>query len=346
MAYGYVEPSTAPRPNIPGTTRAYDPRYGGIPNVPNLAASASNAIGTNMANLSSLYGLTTGLDTAAGAGVIGALGQEIPGVQGLIGTQVGNIGELQSGQVPADVIAQLQQQAAEIGAGSGMGPMAPSTNAGYLRALGLTSLGMKEKGAQELNALMGSVPRANQFDPSSMLLTPGQEQEWQYLANELAAAPEPRAAREEELRQLRMGGGYGDSGPPGGFSFAPMGPRMPGTDSLGFREPNMGGTSYPNLPILGAINPSSPAAARTALPPGINYGAGGGWSYDPTIGGYVNAMTGQIADTPGGTPWSGFSAGGVNRAAEELPGAYNIQDPMFDYEAMMDEMGYEDYYEP
>ncbi len=297
---------------LPGQgARAYEPAYGGIPGVPNPAASQSGAIMSNLSNLPGLYNLTTGLDTASGAGAIGALNQEIPGVSDSIGSAKSQLDTMISGKLPKDVIDQIAQQSAEIGAGRGMGPMAGATNASYLRALGLTSLGETQQGLQGLNSLMGAVPRAPMFDPASMTLRPEDMQQWNYLANVLRAAPEPGAAARQNLKSLQQGTGVGGSGGGGGYSFAPIGGPNPGYDSLGFRNPDMGPSGGGGfISPVGAINPQSPI--QRSLPPGINQS---GWSFDPTVGAYVNQQTGQVSDTPGGAPWEGFSAGGMNTPA-------------------------------
>lgn len=203
---------------LPGTKNNYDPRYGGVPGVPNPGATAGSAVMANLNNLPNIAALTTGLDTSSGAGVMAALEQEIPGIRPSIGAATSNINELLSGAVPQDVINQIAQGSAEIGAGQGMGPMSPFSNANYLRALGLTSLGMKEKGASELNALMGSVPRAPSFDPSTMTVTPRDQQEAEYMAQLLANAPVPAAAAKANEDALHAGTGYA---PPsvGGFNL-------------------------------------------------------------------------------------------------------------------------------
>ncbi len=246
-------------PFLPSTQHNYNPAYGGIPGVPNPTSTASTAIGGNLGNLASLYSLATGTGGASGAGVINALGQEIPGVSGSIGKATGNINELLSGQVPEDVITQLQQQGAELGVGQGMGPMSPFSNASYLRSLGLTSLGMKEKGASELNALMGSVPRAPAFDPSSMLVNPQQEQEAAYLAQVLGNAPVPSEVAKANLQALHAGVGVGGSSPVGGF----------------------------NLPVHGGPAFNTPPITSPEYGPAQVYGPSGGGATGPEIDPYA-----------------------------------------------------------
>ena len=230
-----------------GVGGGYDPAYGGIPSVPSPTSTASTTIGGNIGNLGGLYNLSRGTGTASGAGAIAGLNAEIPGVTGSIGAATGNINELLSGQVPEDVINQLRQQSAEIGAGRGMGPGAPSTNAEYLRSLGLTSLGMQAQGAQELDALMGSVPRAPAFDPSSMLVNPAEAQQWAYLAEVLKNAPNPAAAARANVGGLQAGLGAGGAFP----SFGGVGSR-PAIGGPAFASPMLtGGGGYPTVPVYG-----------------------------------------------------------------------------------------------
>jgi hypothetical protein len=279
---------TGRMPGAAGVGGGYNPAYGGIPNVPSPTGTASSTIGGNIGNLGGLYNLSTGTGTASGAGVIAGLNAEIPGVTGSIATARGGIDELLSGQVPQDVITQLQQQSAEIGAGRGQGPGAPSTNAQYLRSLGLTSLGMKAQGQQELDALMGSVPRAPAFDPSSMLVNPAEAQQWAYLSEVLKNAPNPTAAADANLAALRAGtgiggepsfGGFGSRQPIGGPAFSGPGLTAPSEGAF----PVFGGTGDPGR-YADPTNPTADAYARwraltSSYPAATAPADGGGGDY-------------------------------------------------------------------
>jgi hypothetical protein len=237
----------------------YSPAYGGTPIVPDPNASATASITGGLGNLGSLYGLTGGLDTAAGAGAISSLGQEIPGVSGLITGTTGNISNELAGKVPQDVIDLLSQHSAEIGAGRGMGPMAPSTNAAYLRALGLTSLGEKQRGAADLNSLMTAVPRAPQFDPSRMIVSPEEQQMWNYLRQTLAKSPNPAAAAAANVGALTSGLNTGAGAFPG--MPAPRG-GTPGADPLGFSTselPGRGGSDNMGTVVAGGTGVTDPS---------------------------------------------------------------------------------------
>lgn len=242
----------------------YNPAYGGTPIVPDPNASAGASIGGGLANLGSLYGLTGGLDTAAGAGAISGLGQEIPGVSGLISGTTGNISDELAGKVPQDVINLLSQHSAEMGAGRGMGPMSPSTNAGYLRALGLTSLGQEQRGAADLNSLMGAVPRAPQFDPSKMIVSPQDQQMWDYLRATLAKSPNPTAAANANLGALGGGVATGAGYFGGGAGSPRGGPGAAGADPLGFSTgdlPGRGGSDIGGTISAGGTGVSDPTDA-------------------------------------------------------------------------------------
>lgn len=79
---------------------------------------------------------------------------------GALSTQASGLARSQmAGQVPQDVIQQLQQQAAERGISTGM-PGSDASNAAYLRALGLTSLGLQQQGMQSYLNLLSQSPRS------------------------------------------------------------------------------------------------------------------------------------------------------------------------------------------
>jgi len=103
-----------------------------------------------------------------------ALQARIPNNPALETQSSQNINEELQGQVPADVIRLLGQQAAERGVGSGIGPTSANANAEYLRSLGLTSLQQMQEGQRNLTAADARNPAAPLFDPSTELITPYQ----------------------------------------------------------------------------------------------------------------------------------------------------------------------------
>lgn len=196
-------PTMSPAPaNLGGTSQSptfggglggflgdvYGSKYG----IPNPVATAGSAIQGNLGNLAGIYGLSTGADTASGAGVQSEYIHNLPDYMGMLTTATGNVGQELQGQVPQDVINLLQQQGAERGITTGQGPGSPNTNAAYLQALGLTSLGLENQGMAGFNQLYQDTPTGPAFNPSSMFVTPEQEQAAQLAANQMAAAPDPQ----------------------------------------------------------------------------------------------------------------------------------------------------------
>lgn len=181
---------------------SYNPAYGGIPVVPNPVSTAGTAIGGNVGNLGSLYGLSTGTGQASAAGAGAQLQQNLPGALGALGTGLGNTNQLLAGQIPTDVLTQLQTQAAARGVATGS-PGSPNSNASYLQALGLTGLDLQQTGLKNLGSLIGMTPTGPQFNPASMFVTPGAQQGAQELSNLYGAAPIPGVAAAANMNALQ-----------------------------------------------------------------------------------------------------------------------------------------------
>ena len=165
--------------------------YGQKYSIPNPTATAGNAIAGNESNLAGIYGLTMGADAASAAGAREQYAMNLPDYTGMLTQATTNVGSELQGQVPQDVVNLLQQRGAERGVMTGQGAGGPNTNASYLQALGLTSLGLENQGLQGFSQLYADTPVGPQFSPSSMMATPEQEQAAQLAANQEAAAPDP-----------------------------------------------------------------------------------------------------------------------------------------------------------
>lgn len=176
-----------------GPVNYYNPAYGGVPTMPNPTATAGAATGGNISNLPQLETLAGGTNQFNQNQLLGQYNMAIPNYAALTSTASGNTMQQLNGQVPTDVINLLTQQAAERGITGGM-PASPNSNAAYLRALGLTSIGQQQAGMSNLHQLTADAPIAPIFNPASMFVTPEQEQEAQYMANLLGSAPNPTAA--------------------------------------------------------------------------------------------------------------------------------------------------------
>lgn len=257
--FNYTAPRTTGTPTSGGTLvgadpgSAYDPAYGGVPQVPTPGATQTDALLSNLGQLSNLYRLAIGAGKASAGGAETQLDQNLPGYAGARDKSMANINSLLSGQIPEDVVRQLSQRAAERGVAIGS-PGSPNSMAALLQALGLTSLGLQQQGEQALTGAVGRTPRGPNFDPSTMLLNPQAQQEWQYLANLLKAAPVPGSAAAANLRALRQGVGAGQGGGRSGtpFNYVPPNPFQADVTS-----PFRGGTpAYPSAPITDFANMS------------------------------------------------------------------------------------------
>ncbi len=114
----------------------------------------------------------------------------LPGYQGMTQQRSANVGAQLKGDVPQDVINQILQQAAQRGIFTGS-PGGPASNASYLQALGLTSLGQQKEGAAGLSQAISDTPVPEIWNPMSLFVP-------EYLAK-------------LELDAARGGGGSGGS---------------------------------------------------------------------------------------------------------------------------------------
>ena len=113
----------------------------------------------------------------------------LPNYGALIGQRSRNVGNMLAGQVPQDVIDQLQQRTNENAAGRGF-TGGPATNASWLRALGLTSLGLQQQGSQQLSQSIQDTPVGEIWNPLALYVPQLQQRE------ELAAAQMGRGGQQ------------------------------------------------------------------------------------------------------------------------------------------------------
>lgn len=205
--------SFAPNSTMPGT---FLPGAGGANYSPTpvsypVASGVAPGAGKNLTDLTSYINqLNREAQTQANQA-------RIPGAAGLEQQSSNIIGQELKGQLPSDVLAQIQQQQAERGVAGGVAG-SPNSNAAYLRAIGLTSLGQQQQGEQNLSSAYARNPAAPLFDPTTQLMTP-------YQAGSLTLAQQQEADR-VALEQQRLalegasigsrgggGGGYGTAIP-------------------------------------------------------------------------------------------------------------------------------------
>jgi hypothetical protein len=223
---------------IPAQPYSYDRSYGGIPRVPNPTATQGTALRGNIGNLANIYGITGGIDTSGINTLATATQGAVPGLTSRL-----------HGELPQDVIDMLQQQAAERGISTGTG----FRGGDYLKALGLTSLGVSTDAAKELESQIGRAPL---IDPNRLLVTPEQQQEAQTAANLYGSAPIPSYAAGQSLGNAQAGiraglGSVPTFNSPGVYG----GPR----DSLGFpiESSTWDSQNAPPTAVYGALNPTA-----------------------------------------------------------------------------------------
>lgn len=198
-----------------GGTQSGAGPYGAVPTAPSPQATQSAALAGNLGQLDKIKQLMAALDEQSARNAQYSMTLNLPNYGAALGQAMGNVQSGLSGQLPGDVITLLQQQAAERGIGGGF-PGSANVGAAYLRALGLTSLDLQQKARENLTSLMGAVPRGTSVNPADLLVQPTQQQEWQYLANQLRAAPNPAEAAAANLANLQAGMGAGQSAGGGG----------------------------------------------------------------------------------------------------------------------------------
>lgn len=307
----------APVGNTPSLTSGpvynWNAAYGGIPSVPSPAGTQQGALTGNLGNMSYLGQLGMGVTEQSSAQAMQPLTSALPGLTGGLNTAMGTTQSLLSGQVPADITRNLQRQAAELGGARGMGPMAPATNDSYLQALGLTGLGLQQQGLGNMTSLMGAIPRGPQFNPSSFLTTPQEQQNWQYLSNTLGSAPIPSAAANANIGAFNAGLNRG------GGAVAPPSSVLSGMTQL--QEPSWQQThpgltpGFPNPSPQGYSLPSgfSPDGSVADLGPS-GMGQPDYSNPFPGIPDYTSyapdaSMAGYFGDMLDGTDYSSFDQG-------------------------------------
>ncbi len=196
----------------------------------------------------------------------------IPGGAGLEAQSSGNIGSLLSGNIPADVVRNLTQSAAERGIAMGS-PGSDNSNSALLRSLGLTSLDLQGEGQKYLSAADARNPGAPIFDPTSQLLTP-------YQAGNLN---NQNARLQLEWWNALHGGGGGRTGGGGGGGHT-----VGDTSALpSWFSGLTGGTPSPQAPV------SMPGGTGTTTTSTL-----GGSSYTPTGQDWTGLFGDPFAQSP------------------------------------------------
>jgi len=91
----------------------------------------------------------------------------LPNYQQNLAQQSGNTTSMLKGEIPQDVVNQLATQSAERGIGAGV-QGSRNSSAALLRALGLTSLDMQQRGSQQFSQQQQDLPTPELFNPASL----------------------------------------------------------------------------------------------------------------------------------------------------------------------------------
>ena len=204
---------------------------------------------------------------------------QLPGYSSSVSNVGGNINAETGGQLPADVVRQIQQSAAERGIATGTSGSA-ANNASYLRDIGLNSLQLTNMGESNLNAELPNLPGAAISQNPGFYETPGQ-----YLGATEASANLSNKQQQQQLAQAnnerglalaRQGLAAGAAGA-GVGSFTIPGDNSAATDASWWNQP-----SYAPNPTVygpgGGPNASPVDQILAKYPPGGADSGGNPWN--------------------------------------------------------------------
>lgn len=153
---------------------------------------------------------------------------QLPGYADSLANIGANIGSMSRGEVPTDVTNLLARQAAERGIATGS-PGSPNSNASYLQALGLTSLGLQNQAVSTLGNVLPLLPGAAISQNPNFYPSTGQQYEADLQKAIFAAAPDPAQAAAAKLGAASSGYNAGAGAFMGGGGLPYAG--LPSTDS-------------------------------------------------------------------------------------------------------------------
>jgi hypothetical protein len=222
----------------------------------------------------------------------------VPGFSGLTSGTSNLISSQESGNVSPQTLNALKTGAAQFGVASGMPGSGLESNQLFGNIAGFSE-GQQQKGIQNYLALISGL--------GPTMTNPNLAADISARNTDLAAAPDPKLAAQEQFNLWLKGAGAAQSlanparGPwwaPGGVSSPPIGATIGrsypggvagfgsgGTDSLGFptyQTPEAGTTA-----TLGAINPTNPSGSQSNSD-------------------YSNFYPG-MTETPGGIDWESYA---------------------------------------
>lgn len=290
----------------PTPATSWSAAYGGVPAVPSPGASASTAIGANLGNLSNILNLGGGVQRFTDQAAINQVRIGLPNYDALVAESSANILQQLQGDVPNDVVNQIIQRAAERGIITGT-TGSQSANAAMLRALGLTSLDMMQRGESNLTGAIGRTPRGPIFNPSGMFISPQEQQEAEMAANIYASAPIPQAAGTRGLGAAKAGLRRGATWAQQGATNAPSWETVRQTPQTSASWADYGPTQAYSNPSLQGPEPAPYDWYASTFGAGARQFTGGGgfsnldydpnrYYADPAGGGFIDLDTGDYYD--------------------------------------------------
>lgn len=203
---------------LPGTLTGASPQsgsgsQGAVPRVPDPATTAAAALRTNLGLGQDLTALGQTVAAANAAAAMVPFNLNLP-YFGENWAQGGlNVNQLLRGELPeADVNALINSAIGKMGLVSGLSTDSPAVRSALARTVLGSEFAAQQKGLEDLKTMMGMTPTGPAFDASSMLVKPSEMQDWQYLANVLAASPNPDAAAWANLANVFAGMRSGGAG--------------------------------------------------------------------------------------------------------------------------------------
>jgi hypothetical protein len=274
--------------------------YGSIPSIPAPVSTAPGAVSGAMTLGNQAY-------------------SQLPGYSSSLGNIGSSIQAETGGQLPPDVIRQLQQQAAERGIATGTGGSA-NNNAAYLRALGLTSLDLTRQGQDALLKQLPALPGSQISQNPNFYVDPRLAQDTATSNAIYRSAPDPRAAAQAAMAAANAGfangrgsgglnlGGGGGGGPAYDFWNSSSGPGTMTANSVGTGT-YIGGVYYGAG--QGPMGQSDVDRILTQYNPVRQAGGGFDWgdeaaSIPPA---YYDTGTAASATAPAGTTSGSYYAG-------------------------------------
>jgi hypothetical protein len=186
---------------------------------------------------------------------------QLPGYQNSLATIGGNISSEVAGQLPPDVIRQIQQSAAERGVSTGS-PGSDNSNASYLQSLGLNSLQLQQTGQQNLQSILPSLPGAAISQNPNFYVNPEQQYTRDLTSNIYQSSPDPTAAAQAGLAAVKSGVSAGAGSAPPSVGFG-----SPASNDWLNRPWDESGPSAG--PVYGGGGASADTSSNTALLNGI-----------------------------------------------------------------------------